>query len=105
MRQNKEFVHTIKKPSKPHRKVKKSDIPTEEEIKKRFEHIEKLKYLGISVNVLDNMGDKEVDYEEDVDKLQASILIMEDKKIPKELEQRILRNNQKNNKEIKALGE
>lgn len=30
------------------------------------------------------------EYEEDIDKLKASILIMDDKEVPKELEQRIL---------------
>jgi hypothetical protein len=33
------------------------------------------------------------DYEEDLDKLEASILIMQDKEVPKELEQKILENN------------
>jgi hypothetical protein len=32
-------------------------------------------------------------YEEDIDKLKASILIMQDKDIPRELEEKIIRNN------------
>lgn len=37
--------------------------------------------------------DSVIEYEEDLDKLSASLLIMQDKELPKELEQRIIRKN------------
>ena len=79
---------------KPHRDINKSEIPTKEEIKKRYMRIKKLEELGIEVNVLDEKRDNKV-LEEDLDKLQASILIMQDKEIPEELRQKILDKNQK----------
>ena len=89
---NKElYSDTIPKPSKPHRIVQESEIPTDEEIQKRLDRLKKLKMLGITVNTLDNKSTLE--YEEDLDKLKASILIMQDKELPKALEQRILRKN------------
>ena len=51
-------------------------------------------YKQSRVNVLDEKRDNKV-LEEDLDKLQASILIMQDKEIPEELRQKILDKNQK----------
>lgn len=92
MRNKELYNDTIRKPSKPHRIVHESEIPTAEDIKKRIAQLKKLKVLGISVNTLDNT-DGVIEYEEDLDKLNASILIMQDKELPKELEQRIIRKN------------
>lgn len=92
MKRKELYNDTIRKPSKPHRTVHESEIPTAEDIKKRITQLKKLKMLGISTNTLDNTDDT-IEYEEDLDKLNASILIMQDKELPKELEQRILRKN------------
>ena len=40
----------------------------------------------------------EEEFEEDIDKLNASILIMEDKEVPEELEEKILARNKKKGK-------
>jgi hypothetical protein len=82
-----------RKPLQPHRILKKEEIPTEDEKQKRYARIEKLQKFGISnatldFDSLDNEGE-----EEDIDKLKASILIMQDKDIPRELEEKIIRNN------------
>lgn len=82
----------IEKPTKPHRYVNSSEIPTKEEIAKRYQRIERLKSLGISVNTLDKDDNTNPKYEEDTDRLRASILIMQDKELPKELEQKLLNN-------------
>jgi hypothetical protein len=89
----------IQKPVRPHRQLKKEDKLSDAEIGKRYERIEKLKKLGINTATLD-MNEKNMDeYEEDIDKLKASILIMNDKKVPPELEQRIIaKNNRKDNR-------
>lgn len=92
MKRKELYNDTIRKPSKPHRTIHESEIPTTEDIKKRITQLKKLKMLGISTNILDNT-DNTIEYEEDLDKLNASILIMQDKELPKELEQRILRKN------------
>lgn len=86
------YNDTIRKPSKPHRTIHESEIPTAEDIKKRIDQLKKMKMLEIPTNTLDNTDDT-IEYEEDLDKLNASILIMQDKELPKELEQRILRKN------------
>lgn len=91
MKTNFKNTDTIEKPTKPHRYVDSSEIPTKEEIAKRYQRIERLKSLGISVNILDSEEDDDLQYEEDIDKLKASILIMQDKELPKELEQKLLR--------------
>lgn len=85
----------IKKPSKPHKFVYDYDIPTKDDILKRIKQIEKLKELDIEVNILDSENNKE--YEEDIDKLEASIIIMQGKELPKELESKLLA--KKNTKE------
>lgn len=87
----------IKKPSKPHRVVNQNEIPTREDIKLRQEQIEKMKALGIKVNVLDSKKE----FEEDIDKLEASLLIMQGKEIPKELEERLLRKKKEDNSKLK----
>lgn len=84
----------IKKPIAPHRVVHPSEYPTEAEILKRKEQIKKLKSLGIEVNVLGGSNDTE-EYEEDLDKIKASILIMQGKELPKELEERLLQKKRK----------
>lgn len=38
-------VLNIQKPAKPHKQLKREDIPSELEIRKRYERIEKLKSL------------------------------------------------------------
>ena len=98
MKQTRLYEDTIKKPSKPHRTLDITEIPTQEEIEKRYKRIEKLKMLGISTNILDNEEEEYMEYEEDLDKLQASILVMQDKEIPKDLEQRLL--NKIRNKDL-----
>ena len=72
------------------------------EIKKRYERIEKLKKLGIETTTLDMNRLEDGEFEEDVDKLKASILIMEDKEAPKELEEKILARNKEKNKHNKS---
>lgn len=83
----------IQKPAKPHRPVRSSDIPSKAEIEKRYARIEKLKRLGISNTTLDMDEDNHEDYEEDLDKLKASILIMQDREVPKDLERKIMEKN------------
>jgi hypothetical protein len=93
MKQISNTVLCVKKPLQPHRIIKNEEIPTKDEIQKKYARIEKLNKLGISNTTLDMDRDNDNDYEEDLDKLEASILIMQDKEVPKELEQRILENN------------
>jgi hypothetical protein len=93
MKQISNTVLGVKKPLQPHRAIKKEEIPTKDEIQKKYARIEKLNKLGISNTTLDMDRNSDDDYEEDLDKLEASILIMQDKEVPKELEQRILENN------------
>jgi hypothetical protein len=83
----------IRKPMKPHRILKKEEIPTEDEKQKRYARIEKLKKLGINNTTLDFDSVDNDGYEEDMDKLKASILIMQDKEVPRELEEKIIRSN------------
>jgi hypothetical protein len=83
----------IQKPVKPHRQLKKEEMPSESEIRKRYDRIEKLKKLGINTTTLDMDGKSADEYEEDLDKLKASILVMQDKEVPIELEQRIIEKN------------
>lgn len=90
MTENNIYSDTIKKPSSPHRVVSETERPTQEEIEKRRIRVRRLKSLGINVNMLDG---KEEEYEEDMDKLEASILIMQDKEVPEELERRIQEKN------------
>lgn len=90
-------ILNIQKPEKPHRQVKVEDKPSKLEIRKRYERIEKLKKLGIDTATLD-MEKIEEEFEEDIDKLNASILIMEDKEVPEELEEKILARNKKKGK-------
>lgn len=88
----------IQKSLKPHRQLTSADYPSEEEIRKRYVRQERLKELGISNTTLDNDDlylENRDDYEEDLDKLQASILIMQDKELPPELEQRIMEKRKK----------
>lgn len=82
---------SIKKPSKPHKIVNISYIPTEEDIKIRQERIKKLKALGIDINTIDDSKESE-----DTDKLEASLIIMQGEELPRELEDRLLK--RKNNK-------
>jgi hypothetical protein len=89
----------IQKPVKPHRQLKNEEKPSESEIRKRYDRIEKLKKLGISTTTLDMDGKSNDEYEEDLDKLKASILIMQDKEVPIELEQRII---EKNNRQCQS---
>jgi hypothetical protein len=93
MKQISNTVLGVKKPLQLHRIIKNEEIPTKDEIQKKYARIEKLNKLGISNTTLDMDRDNDNDYEEDLDKLEASILIMQDKEVPKELEQRILENN------------
>lgn len=88
----------IEKPQKPHRVVAPSEIPTKEEIMKRYERIEKLKQLGINTATLDANEEDVDEFEEDIDKLKASIFIMQDKEVPVELQNRILEKNKTKNK-------
>jgi hypothetical protein len=60
---------------------------------KRYARIEKLKKLGISNTTLDFDSVDDEGYEEDIDKLKTSISIMQDKDIPGELEEKIIRSN------------
>jgi hypothetical protein len=82
-----------RKPQQPHRILKKEEIPTEDEKQKRYARIEKLQKLGISNATLDLDSVDNEGEEEDIDKLKASILIMQDKDIPGELEEKIIRSN------------
>lgn len=97
MKDNKVYTNeiNIQKPSKPHRQLLPSDFPTPEEIKKRYQRQERMDRLGIQTAVLD--GDDE---SEDLDELQASILIMQDKELPPELEKKLLERKQKHQKEF-----
>lgn len=92
----------IKKPIPPHRVVHPSEYPTEAEILKRKEQIKKLKSLGIEVNVLDGYDDPE-EYEEDIDKLKASILIKQGKELPKDLEERLLQKKKRADKKKQGV--
>ena len=100
MRNNITTTLYIKKPKTPARVVLPSEIPTKEEIQKRLIRLERLKRLGIEPLTLDSEL-TEQDGAEDLDKLQASILIMQDKEVPRELEQRILEKNRDIKKSIK----
>lgn len=82
----------IRKPSKPHRVAGISDMQSEEAIAKRRKQIEKLAELGIDVNTI---IEKE---SEDVDEIEAQIIIMQDKELPKDLEQRLLNKKKKHKK-------
>lgn len=95
-------VLNIQKPQKPHRQVKMEEKPSELEIRKRYERIEKLKKLGIETTTLDMKRLEEEEFEEDVEKLKASILIMKDKEVPKELEEKILARNKEKDKNKKS---
>lgn len=97
MKTNFKNTDIIEKPTKPHRYVDSSEIPTKEEIAKRYQRIERLKSLDISVNTLDK-DNNDLEYEEDNDKLQASILVMQNKELPKDLEKKILNRRDKNDK-------
>ena len=88
------YSDTIKKPSSPYRVVSETERPSQEEIEKRRIRIRRLKSLGINVNMLDG---KEEEYEGDMDKLEASILIMQDREVPEELERRIQEKNAQGN--------
>lgn len=76
--------------------------PSELEIRKRYERIEKLKKLGIETTALDMKRLEEEEFEEDVEKIKASILIMKDKEVPKELEEKILARNKEKDKNKKS---
>lgn len=75
----------LKKPSKPH--VIPEQVPvTEEEIKERLRIEQELAKLGISISLLDDtMGEHE-----DLDVLEAIILVNQGKKVPEDLKRRIL---------------
>jgi hypothetical protein len=81
MKQISNTVFGVKKPLQPHRAIKKEEIPTKDEIQKKYARIENLNKLGISNTTLDMDRDNDDDYEEDLDKLEASILIMQDKEL------------------------
>jgi hypothetical protein len=83
----------IQKPVKPHRQITAEEIPSKSEIRRRYERIRQMKKLGISTATLDMERSSTDEYEEDLDKLKASILIMQDKEVPIELEQRIMEKN------------
>lgn len=69
------FKDNIPKPPKPHREVLPDEIPTQEQIDEKKRRIQKLKDLGIEVNILD--GERVPGrFEEDIDKLILSIDIM-----------------------------
>ena len=70
----------IVKPLKPHRVLLPEEIPTEEELEKRMEINRRMNELGIETGVFD--GDNG---EEDLDKLEASLYIMQGKEVPPEL--------------------
>jgi hypothetical protein len=93
MKQMSNTVIDVRKPVQPHRVLKKEEIPTEAEKQKRYARIEKLKKLGINNTTLDFDSVDNDGYEEDMDKLKASILIMQDKEVPRELEEKIIRSN------------
>lgn len=74
------------KPSKPH--VGPEQIPvTEEEIKERLRIERELEELGISTSLFDDDSGEH----EDLDVLEAIILVNQGKKVPEELRQRILK--------------
>jgi len=79
----------IKKPLKPHRVVYPHEFPTQSDILKEMEQIKKMESLGIEVDVFDGSDEAE-EYEEDIDKLKASILIKQGKELPKDLEERLI---------------
>lgn len=89
--QNSLLEDNIRKPSKSFRAIDASDIQSEEAIAKRRKQIEKLAELGIDISTI---IEKE---SEDIDELEAQIIIMQDKELPKDLEKRLL-NKKKHNK-------
>lgn len=84
---------SIKRPSKPHKIVNVRGIPTEKDIKIRQERINKLKALGIDIATIDDSKESE-----DTDKLEASLIIMQGKELPKELENRLLKKKEEQDK-------
>lgn len=84
------FEDNVKKPSAPHKVVNPNDIPTQAEIEEKERRKKKLKSLGIDIDVIDDGIESE-----DIDKLQARILIMDGKDIPKDLEEKLLKKKRK----------
>lgn len=78
--------------------------PTEDEIQLRIEREKRLNKLGMSLSIEYLLSHDEEQYE-DMDKLKAYMLIMQDKEVPPELEQRIIKNNLKQQRKQEKLDE
>lgn len=71
---------------------------SEEEIKMTEEKEKLYEYYGIPYGVIDGSENDNKDIEIEKDRTSAQILIMQGKEIPKDLEQRLLRYKEEENK-------
>jgi histidinol phosphatase-like PHP family hydrolase len=83
-------MKNIQKPKKPHQTALQSNSVTPEELQQRKDKLNQLKELDIDTTIIDDSIE-----EENIDKLKASVLIMQGKEVPAELKQRILEKSNK----------